>query len=322
MAGGGEFDFIRTRLAPLTRGHPAALSLRDDAAILTPREGQQIVLASDMLIAGVHFLDTDAPEIAAERAIRSNLSDLAAMGAMPLGYLSSIGWSRSATADWRERFIDGLALAQDAFGLRLLGGDTTAGPGPFSISLTLIGEVPQGEALLRTTARAGEDVWVSGTIGDAVLGLEIARGESAAEPGLLERYQRPQPRLELGIALRGLASACMDVSDGLIADAGQLARASGIGIELAAQDVPLSDAARSRIAGEGEAGLIRLVTGGDDYELIFSAPAHHRAALNGLAGRLGLSLSRIGRTVEAPGVTLLDAKGEPITVGAGGFTHF
>ena len=322
MAGGGEFDFIRTRLAPLTRGHPAALDLRDDAAILTPREGQQIVLASDMLIAGVHFLKTDAPEIAAERAVRSNLSDLAAMGAAPLGYLSSIGWSRDTPPQWRERFVDGLAAAQDAFGLSLLGGDTTSGPGPFSISLTLIGEVPNGTAILRSGARPGEDVWVSGTIGDAFLGLEIACGEGTGEPDLLARYQRPQPRLELGLALRGFASACIDISDGLVADAGHLARASGVGIELEAGDIPISAAARGRMSQAGEPGLVRLVTGGDDYELLFCSSVDKRDAVSAISARLGLPLVRIGRTQKTPGVSLLDAEGRPINTGAGGFTHF
>ncbi|WP_417483844.1 thiamine-phosphate kinase [Maricaulis salignorans] len=322
MAGSGEFGFIRTRLAPLARGHPAALDLTDDAAVLTPAPGCQIVVASDMLVAGVHFLEADPPEIAAERALRSNLSDLAAMGAEPLGYLSSIAWPRGVTQAWRDRFVDGLASAQDRFGLALLGGDTTSGPGPLTISLTLLGQVPAGAALLRRGARAGEDVWVSGTIGDAMLGLAIARGELAADPVLLERYRRPEPRLELGVALRGLASACLDVSDGLIADGGHIAAVSGVRLELQASEIPLSPQARRWLQEYPGAGITALATGGDDYELLFCAPQDCRAAIEALGPRIGLVLTRIGAVTKGQGIALLGADGEVMETGAGGFTHF
>jgi thiamine-monophosphate kinase len=322
MAGGGEFDFIRTRLAPLARGHAAALDLSDDAALLTPTPGCQIVVASDMLVAGVHFLDTDLPQIAAERAVRSNLSDLAAMGAEPLGYLSSIAWPTGLADAWRDDFVAGLASAQDAFGLSLLGGDTTAGPGPLTISLTMIGQLPAGSALLRRGAQPGDDVWVSGTIGDAMLGLEVARGELAADPFLLERYCRPSPRLGLGIGLRTLASACLDVSDGLIADAGHIATVSGVRLELQAARIPLSPQARRWLATGPRDGLVRLASGGDDYELLFCAPAARRGEITALGERLGLALSRIGDVGAGQGVALIDQHGRALETGAGGFTHF
>lgn len=322
MAGGGEFGFIRTRLAPLTRGHAGALDLSDDAALLDPPPGCQIVIASDMLVAGVHFLDTDPPEVAAERAVRSNLSDLAAIGAAPLGYLSSIAWPQDVTTAWRDGFIAGLAAAQDAFGLSLLGGDTTAGPGPLTISLTMLGQVPAGAALLRRGARPGEDVWVSGTIGDAMLGLAIARGDMAGDAFLLERYRRPTPRLDLGIGLRGLATACLDVSDGLMADAGHIAEVSGVRLELETALVPLSLPARNWLASEPASGLIQLATGGDDYELLFCAPAAQRAAIAALAKPCGVPLSRIGRVRQGQGAVLLGAGGRALDTGAGGFTHF
>ena len=322
MAGGGEFGFIRTRLAPLTRGHPAALDLSDDAAVLTPDPACQLVVASDMLVAGVHFLESDPPEIAAERALRSNLSDLAAMGAEPLGYLSSIAWPSGVTQAWRDGFVDGLASAQDAFGLSLLGGDTTTGPGPLTVSLTMLGQVPSGSALLRRGAQIGEDVWVSGTIGDARLGLDVARGVLPANPVLLERYQRPTPRLALGVGLRRLASACLDISDGLIADAGHIAAVSGVRLELQASQVPLSSQARSWLAGESGANLIALVTGGDDYELLFCAPQASRAAIQVLAGQLDLALTRIGTVTDGQGSALIGPDGEALETGAGGFTHF
>ena len=322
MAGGGEFGFIRTRLAPLTRGHPAALDLSDDAAVLTPDPACQLVVASDMLVAGVHFLESDPPEIAAERALRSNLSDLAAMGAEPLGYLSSIAWPSGVTQAWRDGFVDGLASAQDAFGLSLLGGDTTTGPGPLTVSLTMLGQVPSGSALLRRGAQIGEDVWVSGTIGDARLGLDVARGVLPANPVLLERYQRPTPRLALGVGLRRLASACLDISDGLIADAGHIAAVSDVRLELQASQVPLSSQARSWLAGESGANLIALVTGGDDYELLFCAPQASRAAIQVLAGQLDLALTRIGTVTDGQGSALIGPDGEALETGAGGFTHF
>ena len=322
MTGGGEFGFIRTRLVPLARSHPAALGLSDDAAVLTPAPGCQIVVASDMLVAGVHFLESDPPEIAAERAVRSNLSDLAAMGAEPLGYLSSIAWPAGIADDWRDGFVAGLSCAQDAFGLSLLGGDTTSGPGPLTISLTMLGQLPAGAALLRGGARAGDDVWVSGTIGDAGLGLAIARGDLAPDPFLLERYRRPTPRLELGIGLRELASACLDVSDGLIADAGHIAEVSGVRLRLEAGRIPLSPQAQDWLAVGAQASLVRLVTGGDDYELLFCAPVGARARILELGTRLQLALTRIGGVTTGEGAVLIDPDGETLETGAGGFTHF
>lgn len=322
MAGGGEFGFIRTRLLPLARGHRAALDLSDDAALLDPALGCQIVVASDMLVAGVHFLETDPPEVAAERAVRSNLSDLAAMGAQPLGYLSSIAWPAGIETSWRDGFVAGLAAAQDAFDLCLLGGDTTSAPGPLTISLTMLGQVPAGTALLRRGARPGDEVWVSGTIGDAWLGLAIARGDRAHDSVLLERYRRPTPRLELGIGLRGLASACLDISDGLIADAGHIAEVNGVRLELQAEQIPFSDPARNWLACAPSDGLVRLVTGGDDYELLFCAPSARCALIRGLGEQLDLTLTRIGSVTEGQGGVLIGPDGVVLETGAGGFTHF
>lgn len=322
MAGGGEFGFIRTRLVPLARDHPAALDLSDDAALIDPAPGCQIVVAGDMLVSGVHFLESDPPQIAAERAVRSNLSDLGAMGAEPLGYLSSIAWPTGITASRRDAFIEGLAAAQDAFGLCLIGGDTTSGPGPLTISLTMLGQLPSGTALLRRGAQVGDDVWVSGTIGDAWLGLAIARGEMTHDPFLLDRYHRPTPRLELGVGLRGLASACLDISDGLIADAGHIADVSGVRLELQAGQIPLSPQARNWSDGAPRDGLIGLVTGGDDYELLFCAPAGRRLAIAALGERFGLALTRIGAVTDGQGAVLIGADGAVLETGAGGFTHF
>lgn len=322
MASDGEFDFIRTRLGPLTRGHRAALGLSDDAALLDPPPGCEIVLASDMLVAGVHFLDSDTPETAATRILGANLSDLAAMGAEPLGYLASIAWPRDTDSDWRDRFVAALADMQDGFRLALIGGDTTVTPGPFTVSMTLVGSVPKGEALLRSGARAGDHVWVSGTIGDATLGLDIAAGRASGPDALRTRYERPEPRLDLGEGLRGIASAAIDISDGLIADAGHIAQTSGVALRIEAEAIPLSAEARAWLETAGEGGLVRLVTGGDDYELVFTAPEDRRDAILALAAELRLELTWIGDVVQGEGVSLLDAGGRDITPARQGFTHF
>lgn len=322
MASGGEFDFIRTRLGPLTRGHRAALGLADDAALLDPPPGCEMVLASDMLVAGVHFLDTDPPEVAARRCLGANLSDLAAMGAEPVAYLTSIAWPRTVDDGWRDRFVAGLGDMQDRFGLVLIGGDTTATPGPFTLSMMLVGSVPRGGALLRSGARPGDDVWVSGTIGDAVLGLDIAAGRLGGPDTLRTRYDNPEPRLALGEGLRGLASAAIDVSDGLVADAAHIAETSAVALRLEADAVPLSDATRAWLETAGDDGLERLLTGGDDYELVFTAPVERRSAIEALGMELRLPLTRIGRVERGEGVGLVDGDGRDITPARRGFTHF
>lgn len=321
MGSGGEFEFIRTRLGPLTRNHEAALGLADDAAVLDPPPGCQLVLACDTLVAGVHFRTGDAPAVAAARAMRSNLSDMAAMGADPLGYLSALTWPQDGDAAWRDAFVTGLASEQALFGLPLLGGDTTATPGPMTVTLTLIGSVPAGTALLRSGARAGDDIWVSGTIGDAALGLAALAGEAGAPEALTDRYARPSPRLDLGRGLRGLATAAIDVSDGLVADAGHIAETSGLALEIEAQAVPLSAPARAWLEGAGAGDLSRLVSGGDDYELLFSAPPDRREAVAALA-RPDMPLTRIGTARPGSGVILRDASGAAIEMPRGGFTHF
>ncbi|WP_300527422.1 thiamine-phosphate kinase [Maricaulis sp.] len=320
MSGGGEFNFIRQRLRPLTRGHPAALDLMDDAAILTPRPGESLVLASDMLIETVHFLSSDAPEVMAARAFGANLSDLAAMGAEPAGYLMAISWPKSWSDAQRDGFVAGLNAA--AGDIPLIGGDTTSADAPLSVSITMLGFVPEGAGLTRSAAQAGHDVWVSGTIGDAGLGLDIARGKLDKQEHLLSRYQYPAARTELGQALRGLASACIDISDGMVADAGHIASASGVAIELEAAMIPLSTPVLHWLEGEGDEGLKRLVSSGDDYELLFTAPHDQAAKVLALSGRHGCEISWVGRVAEGEGVSVIAAEGDAMSFQSGGFTHF
>lgn len=320
MASGGEFDFIRTRLGPLTRNHAAALGLRDDAAVLDVSAGQQLVLACDTLVAGVHFRTDDGAVVAAARAMRSNVSDLAAMGAEPLGYLSALSWPRGIEPRWQDEFVAALAEEQDRFGLVLLGGDTTSTPGPMTVTLTLLGCVIEGTSLLRSGAIAGDDVWVTGTIGDAVLGLASLEGETGAPAELVSRYTHPMPRLAAGLALRGVATSAIDISDGLLADAAHIAEASALALEISADRVPLSAPARAWLDTGGEGGLGRLLSGGDDYELLFTAPASRRSEVEALS--LDAPVTRIGRAVAGEGVTCLGPDGQPMTIDRAGFTHF
>ncbi|MDF2781719.1 MAG: thiL, partial [Geminicoccaceae bacterium] len=265
----GEFAFIAERLRPLAAGSPGALDLADDAALLDPPAGSELVLTKDAMVAGVHFLPDDPPGDIARKLLRVNLSDLAAMGAAPLGYLLALIRPKATAEDWLAEFCRGLAEDQATFGIGLLGGDTVSTPGPLALSLTALGHVPRGAALRRGGAKPGDDIWASGTLGDAALGLKVLQGELEAAPAvgaqLVERYRLPQPRLALGQTLRGLASAALDVSDGLLADLGHILETSAVGAEIHAAALPLSPAARA-LPGVREAAL----AGGDDYELLFT----------------------------------------------------
>lgn len=323
----GEFERIATFFAPLAA--PEALGLTDDAAVLAPTPGCEIVLTTDTMIGGVHFFPDDPPDLIARKLLRVNLSDLAAMGARPRGYLLASAWRRDTEDAWIARFASGLAADQKLFGALLLGGDTTATDGPIALTLTAVGEVEAGRALRRNAARPGDEIWVSGTIGDAALGLRLRRGEilelvdAAASAGLLARHQLPTPRLALGRFLAaqgwgGPASAAIDVSDGLAADLGHICEASGAGAEIEGGLVPLSAAARATLAS-GQAGLAELVTGGDDYELCFTLPAGTPAPD---AVKTEVACTRIGRMVAGAGLRLLAADGRALPLDRTGFRHF
>ncbi len=313
MALPAEFAAIARHFKPLAG--QGSLDLTDDAALLTPPAGRELVLAADAMVAGVHFLPDDPPDLIARKLLRTNLSDLAAMGAVPLGYLLTISIPRATPDAWLAAFAAGLAADQAEFAVTLLGGDTTSTPGPVNLSLTIIGHLAPGTALRRNGARPGDDLWVSGTIGDGALGLRAARGE-IDDAWLADRYRLPQPRLALGQALVGLASACMDVSDGLVQDAGHLARESGCAIAIEAADVPLSPQARAA----GDPALC--LTGGDDYELLFAAPPGRRAAVQHASRAARISVSRIGAFLAGPpSVTVRDPDGAAMEFPRGGWSH-
>jgi thiamine-monophosphate kinase len=320
----GEFERISRYFAPLAG--PGGLGLTDDAALVECRAGYRLVVTADAIVAGVHFLPDDPPDFVAKKLLRVNLSDLAAMGARPLYYLLTTALPAALGAEWVGEFARGLAEDQRLYGVALLGGDSVSTPGPATLSLTAIGEVAAGAEIRRSGARTGDTVWVSGTIGDAYLGLGVLRGgfrELSAEhrATLIRRFQLPEPRVALGPALAGLADAMIDVSDGLVADLGHICETSGVAavVELAA--VPLSAAARQVVAA-APAEAPRLATGGDDYELLFTAAPEAADIVRETAARLGIAVAPIGRIDPGNGVLLVDSAGREIAIEAGGYRHF
>lgn len=316
----GEFDVIGRLLRPLARGCPGALDLADDAATLDVPEGRQLVIAKDAMVAGVHFLESDPADLVAGKLLRVNLSDLAAMGATPLAYLTAIARPAAVDDAWLTLFAEGLGREQARFGLHLVGGDTVSTEGPLVLSLTILGTVPAGRAIRRDGARQGDLLFVSGTLGDAALGLRLLRGLAAPEDEALElidRYRTPRPRLALGEALRGIASAAIDVSDGLLADLGHICTASGVGAVVECGLLPFSKAARA-LPGHLDCAL----GGGDDYELLLTAPAAREEAVRAAARRAGLAVTRIGRITGGTGLELLGEDGRPVPPPATGWRHF
>jgi thiamine-monophosphate kinase len=309
-----EFVLIARHFRPLAG--TGALDLADDAAVLAVPAGRELVVAADAMVAGVHFLPDDPPGLIARKLLRTNLSDLAAMGAAPLGYLMTVSAPRSTPDAWFAGFAAGLAADQREYGIALLGGDTTSTAGPISLSLTVLGTVGPGAAIRRAGAQPGDALYVTGTIGDGALGLLAARGEIPDPSGFLAgRYRLPHPRL--GVARHGIVAAALDVSDGLVQDVGHLCRAAGCGAEIMAADLPLSDAARATLP----ATLARILTGGDDYELAMAVRPAQEAALRETAGNV--PVTRIGRFVAGPPrVTVRDAAGAALALPAGGWSHF
>lgn len=321
-----EFGLIAELFAPLAAGYPGALNLKDDAALVEVPPGQRLVITSDAIVAGVHFLPDDPPDLIARKLMRVNLSDLAAMGAEPVAVLLAAAFRRDATADWLRRFAKGLAEDVAEFNVPLIGGDTVATPGPLTLTLTALGRVEAGRALLRSAARPGDVVYVSGTIGDAALGLKVALGELpdlAAEEAefLAGRYRLPCPRTALGPRLAGIAHAAMDVSDGLCADLGHICRASQVGAVIEAARIPLSAAARSVLSGRNFL-LASILGGGDDYELLFTAPVTAADLIAAASAAAGVPVTAIGRVIEGDGVKVVDGQGDEITQPAAGYRHF
>lgn len=314
-----EFSFIHRHFSELAG--PAALGLKDDAAVFLPPAGRELVIAADAMVENVHFLPDDPAETIGRKLLRCNLSDLAAMGARPEGWLLTLARAPGFDDAWFSAFCGGLKADQAHFGLSLLGGDTTSTQGPLVLSLTILGSVLPGQAIRRIGAQAGDGLWVTGTIGDGALGLRVLQGGLADPSGhLAERYRLPRPRV--GLPLHGLASAAMDVSDGLVQDAGHLARENGLSVTIQASTVPLSEAARAC----GPEWLETCLTGGDDYEILFAVPPAREEALMHAGVLMTLSgpvpVSRIGQFHSgAAGVQVLDENGTPMRFKKTGWSH-
>ena len=323
MSSLSEFGLIE-RIARRTRARAdVPLGIGDDAALLQPAPGMQLAITADTLNAGVHFPPESAPADIGWKALAVNLSDLAAMGAVPAWCTLSLSLPQ-AESGWLEGFADGLFALADASGIALVGGDTTRGP--LSISITAIGQVPVAQALRRDGAQPGDDIWISGSPGEAAAALRLwqqaaldvrVAAADAAHEVLRQRLQRPTPRLQLGLALRGVAHAAADVSDGLLADLGHIAARSGLGAMVQADALPLPAAAVALLGAEAARDCV--LRGGDDYELCFTAAPARREALLALSATLQLPLTRIGSIVEGSGVR---CDGDAGHAEAGGFRHF
>jgi thiamine-monophosphate kinase len=315
----GEFDLIdRYFKRPAARN---VLGVGDDCALLAPAAGMQLAVTSDMLVQGRHFLADVDPFKLGHKSLAVNLSDLAACGAKPLAFTLALALPQADEA-WLEPFARGLLALADAHQCELVGGDTTRGP--LNICITAFGEVPPGQALLRSGARAGDDIYVSGTLGDARLALEVLLGGLSLPAGILEparaRLEQPTPRVALGQALRGIASSAIDVSDGLLGDLGHVLDASAVGARI---ETPLAmELMAAQGALDGERQLEYVLAGGDDYELAFTAPASRREDVQAAARHARTPVTRIGRIESEPGLRLVDANGLRIERHYGSFDHF
>jgi thiamine-monophosphate kinase len=326
----GEFDIIAKYFAPLSQGETGAFGLTDDAAVLPIKAGHQLVTTSDCLISGVHFFKTDPPSTIARKVLGVNLSDIASMGASARSYTLAAAWPRTLEETWIEAFAEGLDSAQTEWGVTLVGGDTVATDGPLTLTITAFGEIESGTALTRSGAEPGDIIYVSGTIGDAALGLleslqELGNVSNDFSAYLIDRYRCPQPRVQLGPQILGLANSAIDISDGLIADLSHITHASKVSALINADQIPLSIAA-SEIVKNSAHYFETIVSGGDDYEILFTAPADNTAAIEALAMRLHLALTPIG-TLTKPGgepeVTMVDHDGQDIALPQNsGYQHF
>ena len=325
----GEDRLIARHFKPIAR-HPGALGLTDDAAMLTPPPGHALVVTADAIVGGVHFFPDDPPDAVAKKALRVNLSDLAAKGAKPAGFVLTLALPKGIGDGWLKAFARGLGADAKTYDCPLFGGDTVYTPGPVTISITAFGTLPRSTMVKRSGARAGDHVIVTGTIGDAALGLTLRkrRGavkrwklDAAMRRHLLARYLVPNPRNALAEALRRNASAAMDVSDGLVGDLGKLCRASGVGAEVDVARVPLSKAALAVLVADPKA-TETMLTGGDDFEVVATVPPRKLKSFLAAARRAGVPATGIGRVTVGEGARFLGPDGRPLRFARTSFSHF
>ncbi len=316
-----EFELIAQYfMRPTPAGAPLRLGVGDDCALLDVPAGDTLAISTDMLVEGRHFFEGTDPEALGHKALAVNLSDLAAMGATPLGFSLALALP-AADAGWLEGFAHGLFGLADAHCLPLIGGDTTRGP--LNICITIYGSLPAQAALRRDAACAGDEIWVSGTLGDARLALEALQGKRLLDRTLLRpastRLHRPEPRVALGVALRGLAHAAVDVSDGLMGDLAHILARSGVGAVIDADALPCGEALSAQ---DGALRREFALNGGDDYELCFTAAPDQAGAVQAAAQAAGVRVTRIGHIVGTPGLQVTDGAGQPLAIAAHGFDHF
>jgi len=318
-----EFDLIAKLFAPLATS-PGAFGLKDDAAVIAPRAGFDLVVTTDTVVEGVDFFADDPPDSIAKKALRVNLSDLAAKGAEPHAYLLTLSLPRGIEEQWLAGFARGLGEDQKHYAVDLLGGDIGSTPGPLSISVTAFGHVPEGRMIRRAGAQIGDAVFVTGTIGDSGGGLALLKNlepnalSAVQRNHLIDAYRLPTPPVAFGLALRGFASAALDVSDGLLADLGHIADVSGVRIAVDAAKIPRSEA----LLALWPVDIVRAATAGDDYQIAFAAPISHEPHIIASARDANTHVSRIGGVEQGAGVVLLDEEGGEIAVARSGFRHF
>ena len=321
-----EFELIDTLLKPLAVNAPGEFALSDDAAVLPESPaGAALVMTKDALAIGIHMLVDDPPGDMARKALRVNLSDLASMGAKPIGFFMALCIGRDTDEVFLKEFISGLAEDVEEFSIPLMGGDIIRQDGPFIVTITAVGSVKKEDVLRRSLAKPGDSLWVSGTVGDGALGLLAARGElpslSAAHQDFLSnRYHVPQPRIETGLSLAGLVRACIDVSDGLVADVGHMCKASGVGCRIEQSAIPLSPAATELLQSDVDVWST-ILTGGDDYELAFAVPAERESQITDLMRSGPIRLTRIGLFQSGVDANVVDANGVGVQFETLGFQH-
>jgi thiamine-monophosphate kinase len=326
-----EFELIARYFSRLSAGFPGAYGLRDDAAVISPSSGYELVVKTDTIVGEVDFFADTPADLVARKSLRVNLSDLAAKGAVPRAYLVDLILPDTVSEEWVAAFAAGLALDQKEYSIHLIGGDTSSTSGPITVAVTALGEVPSGRIIRRGGAQPEDRIFVSGTIGDAALGLSVLRGaletsDAASAAFLVDRCRLPRPRVTVGPQLIGIASAGIDISDGLVADLKHICTVSNLSAVVEASAVPLSSATAAATAGSAQR-LAMALTGGDDYELLFTARPEEAVRIEALSRSCGIPITSIGRMImplrgEEPAVIVSNSLGQPLCFASEGWTHF
>ncbi|MEX0300658.1 MAG: thiamine-phosphate kinase [Kordiimonas sp.] len=314
-----EFDLIAQYFAPLAG--EAGLELKDDAACIKARPGYDCIVSKDILVEGTHFFEGANPFDLAFKALAVNVSDLAAKGAKPAIYFLGLSLPTTIEENWLKSFSAGLQVAQDSYPVELAGGDTTSTKGPITISITALGYVEESSMIKRSGAKVEDDVYVTGTLGDAAIGLKALQADPSASGYLVARYHRPQARLQIGLSLHGIANSAADVSDGLLADLGHICNASKVGVTIQQAKLPLSPSTEAALR-ENSSFADLVWSGGDDYEILFTSPRSNRQQIEQLSSEVAVPITRIGTVEQGEGVRLVDQSGNLVQVKNVGFQHF